>query len=657
MQKFLRDMYKNDGTRIAYELHFKSLTSSRLENFFTRNRSPLIEDYRAPSSKLGENAASIIKALSNDSAVHDLAVNVGLLKSLQFRKNIDPLDLSTYNYMGTANEKEGRNHFYHASQLNFLADTATALGDHAQMIRYFKHFQGYGGMLDARNPEDAAFLKEYHNPFLPASGRQALKDRYEQTFRQRESAFEASGEFPPGGYARILIGDSVVRVQTHGGLSAADANGVVRSGLYTYVTTEPTHVYDGGALHYRLEVAKDHVMSGVYGVGKSNWKTIDRSNVLFGELMWPIEIDVAYAKDAFVNAKLRGEIPHTLLFDEYLSQKQPSLLRDICMLKFLLKGDIFGIWFRSLVGPWADTKSLAEFIKVYEMNGDGIKDIMEWIRNPVSFTPQGERTVSSDQEGVGEWGIYVGEKKLLDTHTLIDLSKETEMKKILDDAIAEAVDNMLSSDKLDELDSRIDHAVDTLMTDPRIHEPASVFLNTVKDTIRAGLVDELFNTLSEDVPRFHEQLYTRADIELYIDRQFQDHYQRKYTLDDPLLLKDVEIAVLNAHDKVSEATMAELVEEVRKAEAIEVQIAHDLKVLREERDIAAHGQLEVRREALEVDIKKLEEVKEERRRERLEKKSGLEKHEKERLERKERVKHVNEARERLAERRGGEHGK
>lgn len=85
MQKFLRDMYKNDGTRIAYELHFKSLTSSRLENFFTRNRSPLIEDYRAPSSKLGENAASIIKALSNDSAVHDLAVNVGLLKSLQFR--------------------------------------------------------------------------------------------------------------------------------------------------------------------------------------------------------------------------------------------------------------------------------------------------------------------------------------------------------------------------------------------------------------------------------------------------------------------------------------------------------------------------------------------------------------------------------------------
>lgn len=95
------------------------------------------------------------------------------------------------------------------------------------------------------------------------------------------------------------------------------------------------------------------------------------------------------------------------------------------------------------MGPWAPTNSTAEFVKVYKMNGT--KDLINWDGNPLSHAPQGERTVLADLANGEEWGIYMGEKKLVGSDTLNDLSKETEMKKIMDDAIADTFDNMLSS--------------------------------------------------------------------------------------------------------------------------------------------------------------------------------------------------------------------
>lgn len=681
MQKFLRDMYKSDGSRIAYELHFKSLTSSRFENFFSRKKSPLTEDYRAPLAKYGGSPHTAIESLSNsDTEVHELAENVARLKSLRFKGAIDPKELSTYNFMGTSNGPDGPNHIYHVSQVNHLQDAMTAMtGDKAQMIRYFMSFPEYGGMLDTREAEDAAFLKDYQNPFLAASDRKGLKESYKQIFRQRESAFEADGTFPSGGDAGVLIRDSVVHVQAQGSLLVLDVNGVIRPGVYVFVKTGSTHVYDGGALHYRIAVGKDHVMTGVYGIGASNNCIIDASNVLFGGYMWPIIIDVAYEKDVFLGLKQRGEIPHTLKFDDYVAGKKTRLLADICSLKLVMKGDVFGIWLRNLVGPWAQTKSPGEFVKVYRMNGERIQNIMDWFKNPLSYTVDGERVLKNDQDGAGDGGIYVGGEKVTDPDALIDLSRETEMKKIADKAIAEAIDDFLTGERLRELNknqqefvktelqenqseylkSSLGHAVDALMNDPRIVEPASSLLNELKDSILPALVDELFNTLSEEVPAFQEKLYTRTDIALYIDRRLREQYLPKYTLNDPLLLKDVEIAVLNAQDNVADVTTIELADGIKKIEVIEAKVIHDLDVLRQKRDLAIQANLEAQEKALEVDMKKLEEVRETRKKERLEKQSVFDEHEKERLERKKRIQSVTKAREKLEqERKGGaKHGK
>ena len=216
MQKFLRETYKSDnGSRIAYQLCFKTLTSSRFENFFSRKKSPLTEDYRAPLLKFGGSPHEAIVSLSNNNTVvHELAESVARLTSLRFKGAIGPNELSTYNFTGTSNGADGPNHIYHVSQVNYVPDAMTAMtGDNAQMIRYFMSFPEYGGMLDAREPEDAAFLKDYQNPSLAASDRIALKESYEQIFRQRESAFVASGTFPHGGDACVLIRGSVIHVQ------------------------------------------------------------------------------------------------------------------------------------------------------------------------------------------------------------------------------------------------------------------------------------------------------------------------------------------------------------------------------------------------------------------------------------------------------------